>query len=93
MRFKISKKITDEFSRCAASETIHVNGTAFIPIHKIEFKIIDSNFAGFGTIESKGIVMVDKDHVAFFTQDENINLETIKKDIPELDNRIQSEQN
>lgn len=83
------KKETCEFSKCLAAKTIYTKDKAFIPIQEVNLNILDGDSAIFGTIESQGILMIDGHTVKLFSEDKNIDLELLIKDIPELKETVQ----
>lgn len=84
------KKIQTEFSKCVMAKPIHVTSKIFISINEIQFQVIDKNFAGFGKIESKAIVMIKDNLIKLFSEDESITIKSLKENIPELDLYIRS---
>lgn len=84
--FKTSKPI--------ASDPIHINNKTFIPIGFIDVTILDIKYPTvYGTVDSKGIVVIDDDKHEFLPIDENFDLNDNLEDLPELKKIIGSVKN
>ena len=81
-------------SKPVASDPIHINNKTFIPISFIDVTILDVKYPTiYGSVDSKGVVVIDDDKHEFLKIDETFDLNDNLEDLPELKKMIDSVKN
>jgi len=83
---KNSKKSFEESTKLIASDQIEIHDKMIIPIDLIDIKVVDFMVAG--KVETKGVIVVEKENVELLSVDEEMKLETLESSIPGLKERI-----
>jgi len=85
MIFKSKRKTPLKTAKPIMAKPIVVNNKTVIPIHYIDVEVYDLKFPNlFGSIESKGAIIVEDEDIRFISLDTMMNLNDLMQSIPEL---------
>ncbi|MBI9013697.1 MAG: hypothetical protein JEZ08_15795 [Clostridiales bacterium] len=83
------KKVPLKTSKAVMTTPIHIDDKIVIPIHYINVEVFDLKFPNlFGSIQSKGVVVIDNHESTFLSLDDTLELNDLVNTIPELEKAL-----
>ncbi len=74
------KKKIKTASKTIASKPIHIGGKTFIAVHVVDVTIIGTKHSSiYGTIDPKGVMVIDNEKHEFLSIDETFDLDTLNE--------------